>query len=263
MIFRGKQFLYDSEDEAIEHCESFRGIKYRTHRKMEDKAGLVFGGLKVKSLIGFHTKSNQPYWLCECSLCDMNKYIVTASKSLVCGDVKSCGCESIRVLKETKTSHNLSESSEYRAWASMRSRCTDESQTSFASYGGLGISVADNWFQSFESFIEDMGMKPEPDYVLDRIDPMGDYSKENCRWVSLEVSSHNKGVYNTNTSGYKGVSVGWKGTWRAYLTKNGSCYRKSGFKTARAAALWYDSMVLELYGEEFGMTNLKLGLIDD
>lgn len=263
MILRGKQFLYDSADEATEHCENYRDIKYRDHRKMEDKTGFIFGGLRVKSLVGFHVRTDQPYWLCECNLCDLHKYIVTAGKTLVSGDVKSCGCEALRSSKNINLSHNLCKTSEYRAWASMKSRCTDESQTSFASYGGLGISVANNWFQSFESFIEDMGMKPEPHYVLDRIDPMGDYCKENCRWVSLEVSSHNKGVYNTNTSGYKGVSTGWEGTWRACLTKNGNSYRKSGFKTAKAAALWYDTKVLELYGEEFGMTNLKLGLLDD
>lgn len=159
--------------------------------------------------------------------------------------------------------HNLSTTSEYRAWASMKSRCNDESQTSFSSYGGIGIEVSEDWMQSFEFFIKDMGMKPGPDYVLDRVDPEGNYCKDNCRWVPIEVSSHNKGKYTTNTSGYKGVSHGYGGTWRVCVTKNGNSYRKSGFKTAKSAALWYDSKVIELYGEEFGMTNMKLGLIND
>lgn len=145
----------------------------------------------------------------------------------------------------------------------MRSRCTDESQTAFSSYGALGIQVDEGWLKSFESFISDMGMKPSSDHVLDRIDPEGDYNKENCRWVAPEISSHNKGKYVTNTSGYKGVSLGYNDTWRVCVTKNRKSYRASGFNTAKAAALWYDAKVIELYGEEYGATNLKLGLLND
>lgn len=261
MEFRGKQYLYSTEQEAIEHCKEFRNIEYHHHRKMENKVGFVFGGLEVKSLVGFHVKNNQPYWLCGCSLCDLGMYIVTASKSLMSGDVKSCGCEAIRSKAETRVTHNLTNSSEYRAWASMKSRCTDESQTSFYHYGELGISTCDEWLASFEAFIGDMGMKSHPDQFLDRIDPTGNYCKENCRWVTLEVSCHNKGMFKSNTSGFKGVSKGYGTTFRVCVTKSGVNHRASGFKTAQEAALWYDEKAIELYGEEFAMTNLKLGLL--
>lgn len=40
--------------------------------------------------------------------------------------------------------------------------------------------------------MEDMGAPPSKDHSLDRINPDGDYSPENCRWSNQETQRNNR-----------------------------------------------------------------------
>lgn len=53
-----------------------------------------------------------------------------------------------------------------------------------------------NWL-TFAGFLKDMGERPAGT-TLDRIDPLGNYVKENCRWATRQVQDFNK----TNTKMY-------------------------------------------------------------
>jgi hypothetical protein len=78
------------------------------------------------------------------------------------------------------------------AWLGAKKRCNNPSNASFERYGARGIRMCARWCDSFESFLQDMGPKPEPSFSLDRIDPNGDYEPSNCRWASLDVQSRNR-----------------------------------------------------------------------
>ena len=72
----------------------------------------------------------------------------------------------------------------------MISRCTNHSDPSYESYGARGIKVADEWL-NYKQFVVDMGERPEG-RSIDRIDPFGNYCKENCRWATASQQQRNK-----------------------------------------------------------------------
>lgn len=57
----------------------------------------------------------------------------------------------------------------YVTWKSMRSRCKDPSNKSFARYGGKGVRVCDEW-RDFGVFVADMGPSFSEGLTLDRKD---------------------------------------------------------------------------------------------
>jgi len=93
---------------------------------------------------------------------------------------------------------------EYVTWDNMQQRCTNSKNPAYANYGGRGITVCARW-NSFENFLEDLGVKPAPDYELERKDNNANYTPENCKWIPAALQGLNKRLYKTNTSGIAGV----------------------------------------------------------
>ena len=60
-------------------------------------------------------------------------------------------------------------------------------------YGAKGISVCEEWMQSFINFYEWAMLNGYNDNLtLDRIDPNGNYEPNNCRWVTMKQQDNNR-----------------------------------------------------------------------
>ena len=80
----------------------------------------------------------------------------------------------------------------YRIWANMKQRCTNPNNTHYSYYGGKGVKVCREWLCSFESFKEWAVNNGYQEYLtLDRIDGEGDYTPQNCRWVTRKIQQNN------------------------------------------------------------------------
>lgn len=107
----------------------------------------------------------------------------------------SCGClqlEWCQTLRDINVTHGDSGSSEYKAWQSMKTRCYTATYASTHRYKGRGLTVCPDWLQSYELFLRDMGRKPSESHSLDRKDNSKGYSKDNCRWATVEEQASNR-----------------------------------------------------------------------
>lgn len=80
----------------------------------------------------------------------------------------------------------------YSSWAGMLTRCTNPNYQDWKYYGGKGITVCQEWRESFAAFLRDMGIRPKGK-TLDRFpNNQGNYEPNNCRWATPFEQQHNK-----------------------------------------------------------------------
>ncbi len=155
-------------------------------RKYKSITNQKFGRLTA---IKWHSSNKFGLSKWEC-ICDCGNNRVVLAGDLISGHTKSCGCfrreETKKLgLKSQKHGHakNGKITTEYLSWVAMKQRCLNPNVPFYDNYGGRGITICKRWLK-FENFIEDMGLKPNSTYSLDRIDVNGNYTLENCRWTS-------------------------------------------------------------------------------
>lgn len=82
--------------------------------------------------------------------------------------------------------------SEWQCWSNARKRCHGEWHPQYASYGGRGIKVHEEWRNSFRNFMLYVGAKPHPGVSLDRIDNDKGYEPGNVRWATPREQNNNR-----------------------------------------------------------------------
>ena len=99
----------------------------------------------------------------------------------------------------------------YRIWNGMKQRCNNPKSSTWKWYGGKGVKVCDEWENNFLNFKEwALSNGYNDNLTIDRIDPLEDYSPENCQWLTISENAA-KAVFSRDQKAWE------KKTRTAYL----------------------------------------------
>lgn len=88
--------------------------------------------------------------------------------------------------------HGMSCTPEHGAWKNMRLRCNNPKNRSYKNYGGRGIKVCEEWENNFSSFLNHIGLKPNRNLSLERIDNDKNYEPGNVKWATSKEQIKNQ-----------------------------------------------------------------------
>ena len=146
--------------------------------------GAVFGRLTVTEVIGVHKGSQSRTWaktLCACG------NIRTVIGYALGKTTLSCGCLNLDNITARNTKHNQYGTRTYRIWIGMCNRARNPTQRA----GYVERGMCETW-NSFETFLDDLGPCPSDEHTLDRINNEKGYCKDNCRWATYAEQMRNR-----------------------------------------------------------------------
>ena len=196
-------------------------------RKIQDLTGKKFGRLIVIAQAESYRKPSGQVvtrWICRCK-CG-NKVIVRAT-NLKIGNTNSCGCLKSDVLRSNRVIHGLYNTKLYKTWSNMKQRCYNSNSDDYYNYGGRGITVCDEWLNSFQKFYNwsiNNGYKEE--LTIDRINVNGNYEPIKCRWITNAEQQNNK--RNNHLIEYDGKTQNIKSWCRELGLSQSTFYKRYG-----------------------------------
>ena len=79
----------------------------------------------------------------------------------------------------------------YGVFSHMISRCENKNDKDYCNYGARGIRVSTAWRHSFDTFLQDMGPRPQG-CSIERLNNDGHYEVGNCIWADRKKQNRNK-----------------------------------------------------------------------
>lgn len=161
--------------------------------------GQKFGKLTAIRWTGHSNSQGLRLWLCKC---ECGNYREVPSQKLSTGQISACvvcakkakfGNIIIGRQISVKKAREKRRCKIHNIWTAMKQRCYNPNNKSYPYYGGRGITVCEEWNNSYKAF-KDWALNNgyNDNLTIDRIDNNGNYEPNNCRWVSQRKQCWNK-----------------------------------------------------------------------
>ena len=170
--------------------------------------GKRFGLLTVEGF-AYKDEFGKHYFKCRCD-CGNEKIISAYELGRKRYKNQSCGCYKRKI-------NGLYKSRIHRIHRGMISRCYCKNAPYYKWYGGIGISVCDDWKDNNNGFLNFYNWAMQNGYsdnlTIDRIDNNRNYEPSNCRWITQEEQANNKrNNHNITFSGKTQTIAEWAKT---------------------------------------------------
>ena len=124
---------------------------------------------------------------CACGVTrDIRIYDLSSGKTLMC---RKC---SHTVPRKHGAYIDPSLALTHSSWCAMIQRCLNPNNKSYDDYGGRGIGVHPLWRESFEAFYMMVGVRPDANHTLERVDYNQGYVPGNVTWATKSDQTRNK-----------------------------------------------------------------------
>lgn len=165
--------------------------------KIRDLSNQTFGRLTA---IAPTDKRTHGYAVWQCQ-CECGNVVEVRGDHLTNDHTRSCGCLKKETAAATGVANRKYQAGEtdsrlYNIHASMRQRCYNPNHPEYHCYGGRCIKVCDEWkdFKKFKADAISHGYREGCGLTIDRIDNDGDYTPDNCQWLTRAENSHKQCV---------------------------------------------------------------------
>ncbi len=135
------------------------------------------------SRIYLHGSQRRSWARCRCG-----REKIVINDCLIRGTSKSCG--KCKAIPHHNLRHGCSNTRIYQVWCGMIARCENRNHPEFKNWGGRGIKICPRWRNSFEHFLEDMGIGKRG-WSIERIDNNRGYGLYNVVWATAKQQTRN------------------------------------------------------------------------
>lgn len=200
----GKEFdvqLYRVTHDIVQTCRFCSAKKNAALQHYEDTnkipIGTRFGQLTVLGdSIRLVIPNSAPTYFVPVR-CDCGSIILVRKSRLKLGRINKCSTcrnrEISNIYSSFKTKVNGKRTRLFHIWEGMLERCYKPNRSNYKYYGEKGVTVCDEWRLDFNIFaIWAVTHGYDNNLTIDRINPFGNYTPDNCRWVTWKVQANNK-----------------------------------------------------------------------